>query len=232
MASNKRGAKRKPELDLEAERSAYGSFVAAANAVSALYTAGVREQRRTAKATLEKVLAFVLRESPNSEYIPKAALIQWLQQEYERADHPDAVVVPGSAPGVLPFMMSAASAASSGDEGAENDHIGSGGGGKLPRGSSGSGRVRVSACGAEDMHQQQHHQQQQQQQQLPYLQQAAAAAQQQQFGPAAQQPGSQQQFGGGQQFHLQTYHTQQSFQQQQQQQMDTGHHPSFPPHFA
>jgi hypothetical protein len=49
----KRGAKRKPELDLEAtERSSYASFVAAANAVSQLYTAGVREQRRTAKATL------------------------------------------------------------------------------------------------------------------------------------------------------------------------------------
>jgi hypothetical protein len=83
MASNKRGAKRKPELDLEVERSAYASFVAAANAVSALYTAGVREQRRAAKATLEKALAFVLRESPNSEFISKAALIQWLQQEYE-----------------------------------------------------------------------------------------------------------------------------------------------------
>jgi hypothetical protein len=48
----KRGSKRKPELDLESERSSYASFVAAANAVSQLYTAGVREQRRTAKATL------------------------------------------------------------------------------------------------------------------------------------------------------------------------------------
>jgi hypothetical protein len=51
----KRGAKRKPELDLEAERSSYASFVAAANAVSQLYTAGVREQRRTAKATLVRL---------------------------------------------------------------------------------------------------------------------------------------------------------------------------------
>lgn len=49
---SKRGSKRKPELDLEAERSSYASFVAAANAVSQLYTAGVREQRRTAKNTL------------------------------------------------------------------------------------------------------------------------------------------------------------------------------------
>ena len=52
MSTGKRGAKRKAELDLDVERTAYASFVQAANAVSQLYTAGVREQRRTAKATL------------------------------------------------------------------------------------------------------------------------------------------------------------------------------------
>lgn len=31
----------------------------------------------------EKVLAFVLREHPNSDYIPKPVLLQWLQHEYE-----------------------------------------------------------------------------------------------------------------------------------------------------
>jgi hypothetical protein len=142
----------------------------------------------------EKVLTFVLREHPNSEYIPKAALIQWLQQEYEvrrvrgwgarcgrlfakrwgsvaaparegaemprrplpqpslplpppqRADHPDAVVPPG-APGLMPFMLSAASAASSGDEGPDAERV-AGSGGKLQRASSGpgSGRLRA-ACG-------------------------------------------------------------------------------------
>lgn len=129
------GKKRKVDPDLDVERSMYSSFVAAANAVSQLYTQGVQQQRRSAaaasKATLvrlavlfssscrpvllvvcrsatsaalgvksmekcvltrapvllvpvqEKVVAFVLRENEGSENISKAALLQFLQHEYE-----------------------------------------------------------------------------------------------------------------------------------------------------
>lgn len=183
--------KRSRELEAAEERSSYASFVAAANAVSQLYTAGVREQRRTTKATLEKVLAFVLREHPTSDVIPKAALIQWLQSEYERADHPDTMVPPGAA-GMMPFMVSATSAASSGDEGPENDLL-AGGGSKAVRPSSG-GRSRAFA-GPEEMQQQYMQQQAQYQQQFQQQQQQHQFQHQpqhqpQQAGPQfAQQPG-------------------------------------------
>ena len=109
------GKKRKAELDLDMERTMYSSFVAAANAVSQLYTQGVQQQRRAAsaasRATLvrpelqatqcsllvlglscdpcmllilqEKVVSFVLRQEEGSESISKAALLQFLQHEYE-----------------------------------------------------------------------------------------------------------------------------------------------------
>jgi len=72
----KRGSKRKPELDLEVERSSYGSFVAAANAVSQLYTAGVREQRRTAKATLVGTRGEYMRALRGAAARPRVVLAQ------------------------------------------------------------------------------------------------------------------------------------------------------------
>jgi hypothetical protein len=55
------GKKRKYELDLDVERTMYGSFVAAANSVSQLYTQAVQQQRRAAvtasRATLVGLLA-------------------------------------------------------------------------------------------------------------------------------------------------------------------------------
>ncbi len=50
------GKKRKPELDLDVERSMYASFVTAANAVSQLYTTGIAQQRRTAVAASRATL--------------------------------------------------------------------------------------------------------------------------------------------------------------------------------
>jgi hypothetical protein len=58
------GKKRKYELDLDVERTMYGSFVAAANSVSQLYTQAVQQQRRAAvtasRATLVGLLAELL----------------------------------------------------------------------------------------------------------------------------------------------------------------------------
>lgn len=50
------GKKRKLEVDIEAERSLYSSFVQAANAVSQLYTQGVQQQRRAAAAASKATL--------------------------------------------------------------------------------------------------------------------------------------------------------------------------------
>lgn len=57
---SKRGSKRKPELDLETGRDAYTAFAAAANAVSALYTAGVRAEQECARKTSKQLLVSFL----------------------------------------------------------------------------------------------------------------------------------------------------------------------------
>jgi hypothetical protein len=54
------GKKRKLEVDLEAERTMYSSFVQAANAVSQLYTQGVQQQRKSAAAASKATLVSVL----------------------------------------------------------------------------------------------------------------------------------------------------------------------------
>jgi hypothetical protein len=50
------GKKRKLEVDIEAERTLYSSFVTAANAVSQLYTQGVQQQRKAASAASKATL--------------------------------------------------------------------------------------------------------------------------------------------------------------------------------
>ncbi|KXZ54009.1 hypothetical protein GPECTOR_5g12 [Gonium pectorale] len=81
------GKKRKLIVDHEAEKSIYGSFVAAANAVSTLYSQAVQQQRRASAAAtrqaLERVVTFLLAQNPGSEVVSKATLLQFLQQEYE-----------------------------------------------------------------------------------------------------------------------------------------------------
>lgn len=112
------GKKRRCEVDLDAERTLYTSFVQAANSISQLYTSAVQQQRRASAAasrqTLvgvpervflpqvsawlqsthpgwpslpccpqERVLGFLLREYGSTDAVPKAALMQFLQQEYE-----------------------------------------------------------------------------------------------------------------------------------------------------
>lgn len=93
MANRAMKKRKYDEQELEVERSMYTSFVTAANAVSQLYTQGQQQQRRAAsdasRATLEKVVNFVLHEYPNSEVIPKAVLLQYLQYEYETIDTHD-----------------------------------------------------------------------------------------------------------------------------------------------
>lgn len=88
-----RATKKRKYDEQELERTMYTSFVSAANAVSQLYTQGVQQQRRSAsaasRATLEKLLGFVMREYPNSEVVPKAVLLQYLQYEYESIDSQD-----------------------------------------------------------------------------------------------------------------------------------------------
>eukprot|EP00879_Flechtneria_rotunda_P004602 GHRR01004858.1.p1 GENE.GHRR01004858.1~~GHRR01004858.1.p1 ORF type:complete len:210 (+),score=82.70 GHRR01004858.1:243-872(+) len=118
------GKKRKYEsvLDAECERTMYSSFVTAANAVSQLYTQGVQQQRRAAaaasKATLEKVVSFVLRENGGQEHISKAALLQFLQHEYENADSQE---VPAPQP-QMQFMPFAPPGTAGQDSGQDVQH--------------------------------------------------------------------------------------------------------------
>ena len=55
------GKKRKYELDLEVERTMYGSFATAANAISQLYTQAVQQQKRAAVAASRSTLVRVSR---------------------------------------------------------------------------------------------------------------------------------------------------------------------------
>lgn len=50
------GKKRKYEVDLDAERTLYTGFVAAANSVSQLYTQAVQQQRRASAAASRQAL--------------------------------------------------------------------------------------------------------------------------------------------------------------------------------
>ncbi|GIL48696.1 hypothetical protein Vafri_5174 [Volvox africanus] len=81
------GKKRKLVVDHEAERSIYGSFVSAANAVSTLYSQAVQQQRRASaqasRQALERVVTFLISQNPGSEMVSKAVLLNFLQQEYE-----------------------------------------------------------------------------------------------------------------------------------------------------
>mmetsp|Transcript_32306 Transcript_32306/g.82072 ORF Transcript_32306/g.82072 Transcript_32306/m.82072 type:complete len:213 (-) Transcript_32306:495-1133(-) len=82
--------KRKAVCDLDSERTLYASFVSAANSVSQLYASAVQQQRRSSAAayrqSLERVLGFIVREYSTSDSIPKAALLQFLQQEFESVE--------------------------------------------------------------------------------------------------------------------------------------------------
>eukprot|EP00198_Chlamydomonas_reinhardtii_P012195 XP_001701532.1 predicted protein [Chlamydomonas reinhardtii] len=81
------GKKRKLVVDHEAEKSLYGSFVSAANAVSTLYSQAVQQQRRASaqasRQALERVVTFLLSQNPGSEVVSKAVMLQFLQSEYE-----------------------------------------------------------------------------------------------------------------------------------------------------
>ncbi|KAK9842766.1 hypothetical protein WJX74_002030 [Apatococcus lobatus] len=86
------GKKRKPELDLDHEQNMHGSFVAAANSLSQLYTKAVQQHKRAhtngARHVLERQIQWVLRDyaSNSVESIPTNVLLKFLQQEVENAD--------------------------------------------------------------------------------------------------------------------------------------------------
>eukprot|EP00798_Chlamydomonas_sp_ICE-L_P022713 gene22713-29874_t len=84
------GKKRKCEVDLDAERNLYHSFVSAANSISQLYTHSVQQQRKgtagASRQTLERVMRFLVREYHSVDVIPRAELLQFLQQEYENIE--------------------------------------------------------------------------------------------------------------------------------------------------
>ncbi|WIA28973.1 hypothetical protein OEZ86_011493 [Tetradesmus obliquus] len=167
------GKKRKFELDLDVERNMYSSFVMAANAVSQLYTQGVQQQRRAAaaasRATLEKVLNFVLRENAGGEHISKAALVQFLQHEYENADGQDA---PPPQPQMqfMPFGPAAAAAAAAGSDDSQDVQQPKQPGRQLSGGMAASPGLRAPGrMMSMEEQQQQHQQQQQQQQQHPHM---------------------------------------------------------------
>eukprot|EP00798_Chlamydomonas_sp_ICE-L_P020975 gene20975-27831_t len=84
------GKKRKCEVDLDAERNLYSSFVTAANSISQLYSQSVQQQRKgtaaASRQTLERVMCFLLRDYNSADVIPRAELLHFLQQEYENID--------------------------------------------------------------------------------------------------------------------------------------------------
>lgn len=87
------GKKRRAELNLDADRTVYGSFVQAANSISQLYTQAVQQSKKSqndgARQAVETILTHVLREYGNSQSIPTAQLLHYLQQELQNADRAD-----------------------------------------------------------------------------------------------------------------------------------------------
>ncbi len=82
------GKKRKYEcVDLDAEKLLYTSFQHAANSIANLYSGSVTAQRkasaRASRATLERLLHVLLKDFNGVDAVPKTALFQMLQQEYE-----------------------------------------------------------------------------------------------------------------------------------------------------
>lgn len=90
--------KRKLEVDADAERHLYSSFVCAANSISQLYSQAVSQQRKSSamasRQTLERLAHWLMREYPNDDAIPKSALLQFLHQEYEGYEGCDTAAVP------------------------------------------------------------------------------------------------------------------------------------------
>ncbi len=56
MANRTLSKKRKPELDLDAEKTLYGAFTQAASAVSTLYTLASQQQRKSRDAGAKQAL--------------------------------------------------------------------------------------------------------------------------------------------------------------------------------
>ncbi|KAL6784184.1 hypothetical protein ACKKBG_A05140 [Auxenochlorella protothecoides x Auxenochlorella symbiontica] len=125
QSAHRRGKKRKPEADLEAERSLYASFATAANSVSQLYSLALGQQARYrdegARQSLERVYEWLCKEHGNSSTLPTAALMDFLRQEALLLGTPgecSAAPVP-VLPLAPPAVFSSAAAAAKEDEGVE-----------------------------------------------------------------------------------------------------------------
>lgn len=103
------GKKRKSEVDLDAERTLYSSFSAAANSISQLYTQAVQQQRKAsstaAKQAIDKIICGVVRDFGNCEVIPVSTLLHYLQHEYESCDQQDIVIQPHPLQGLPQFIQ-------------------------------------------------------------------------------------------------------------------------------
>ncbi|GAB4822473.1 hypothetical protein N2152v2_009519 [Parachlorella kessleri] len=108
MAANRGlSKKRKPELDLDSEKTLYGAFTQAASAVSTLYTLASQQQRKSrdagAKQALERVASWVFSQYAGSAVVPTAALLEFLRQEMQDCTGGDTDFSVGFAPtSVLP----------------------------------------------------------------------------------------------------------------------------------
>ncbi|EFN59734.1 hypothetical protein CHLNCDRAFT_133329 [Chlorella variabilis] len=89
MNTQRGGSKKRKGESLEAEKSLYSTFTAAANSVSQLYTAAVQQTKRAeeqgARQALERVAQFVVKEYGNAPAVPTGVLMEVLRQELQAA---------------------------------------------------------------------------------------------------------------------------------------------------
>lgn len=87
------GKKRKPEMDLDLERSLYSTFVAAANSVSSLYTQAQQQQKRAhidgQRQALEKVVGWLAHEHGNGQPLSAHNLLEYLRFELQHLEAAD-----------------------------------------------------------------------------------------------------------------------------------------------
>ncbi|KAI3429613.1 hypothetical protein D9Q98_005699 [Chlorella vulgaris] len=192
--------KRKGESTLEAEKSLYGSFVDAANAVSQLYTAAVQQNKRAeeqgARQALERVAQFVVKEYGNAPAVPTVMLMELLRQELQAAQGSTTAI---QLPFPIPLLPGALGSDSSDAHHSDDEHLmsadqptsfrrsGSGHHISPPKVRSGAGVAQLPTLFQQQQQQFQHQQQQQQLQ----------AAQQHQLMMHQQQQQQQQQQQGG-----------------------------------
>mmetsp|Transcript_7822 Transcript_7822/g.22283 ORF Transcript_7822/g.22283 Transcript_7822/m.22283 type:complete len:182 (+) Transcript_7822:388-933(+) len=144
------GKKRKADFDVELERGLYTNFTQAAQAVTQLYSQAAQAQRRSynagARASLEKMLHWLVREHGGASSISTAVVAQYLRREQDALDGNSSqwavggldAGIPAPSPGGSPRRTFAGDSGQ-GHIGVVGWHMGQDGSMHLPSGASGEG---------------------------------------------------------------------------------------------